>query len=112
MNLHCIFIIIHFVKMRIHNRFVINFFFFTECKLNLSNEIAVLSAFPNRMTSPPIPVPTSGYRHSTHEALSHSHPNESGNKPVLSPGTANRNPGTFMLLVNCTSDNFTVFLCF
>jgi hypothetical protein len=44
------------------------------------------------MTSPPIPVPTSGYRHSTFEALSHSHPNESGSKPVLSPGTANRNP--------------------
>jgi hypothetical protein len=72
----------------------------------------VLSAYPNRMTSPPIPVPTAGSRHSVHESLSHSNPNDSGSKPVLSPGTANRNPGTYMLPENCTSDSFTVFQCF
>ena len=41
MNLNFIFIIKRFVKMRIHNRVVINFFFFfTESRLNLPNEIA------------------------------------------------------------------------
>jgi len=53
----------------------------------------MLSVYSNTMSSPPIPVPTSSSRHSAFESLSHSHPNDSGNKPVLSPGTPNRNPG-------------------
>ncbi|XP_033608747.1 oxysterol-binding protein-related protein 8 isoform X2 [Cryptotermes secundus] len=44
------------------------------------------------MSSPAIPVPPSGSRNSPYESLSHSHPSDSGNKPVLSPITANRNP--------------------
>ncbi|XP_069687785.1 oxysterol-binding protein-related protein 8 isoform X5 [Periplaneta americana] len=47
-----------------------------------------MAMFSDRMSSPPIPVPAS--RHSAYESLSHSHPNDSGNKPVLSPGTANK----------------------
>jgi hypothetical protein len=48
------------------------------------------------MSSPPIPVPTSGSRNSAYESQSHSHPSDSGNKLVLSPGTANKNPGLYM----------------
>jgi hypothetical protein len=48
------------------------------------------------MSSPPIPVPASGSRQSAYESQSHSHPSDSGNKLVLSPGTANRNPGLYM----------------
>jgi hypothetical protein len=55
----------------------------------------VLSVCSLRMSSPPIPVPASTSRHAPYESLSHSHPNESGNKPVLSPVIANRNPGNY-----------------
>ncbi|KAJ9582056.1 hypothetical protein L9F63_003639, partial [Diploptera punctata] len=45
-----------------------------------------------KMSSQPIPVPASTSRHSAQESLSYSHPNDSGSRPVLSPGTVNKNP--------------------
>ncbi|XP_069687783.1 oxysterol-binding protein-related protein 8 isoform X3 [Periplaneta americana] len=57
-----------------------------------------MAMFSDRMSSPPIPVPAS--RHSAYESLSHSHPNDSGNKPVLSPGTANKHSGVVSWLDN------------
>ncbi|PSN56564.1 Oxysterol-binding protein-related protein 8 [Blattella germanica] len=62
--------------------------------MNRTRMILRSMSWNDRMSTPPIPVPTPTTRHSAHETLSHSHPNDSaGTRPVLSPSAANKNPG-------------------